>query len=327
MVHLIPCKTDITAEETADLFIKHVWMKHGTPTTTISDRGTQFNNKFLRALYDKLGIQPRFSTAYHPQTDGQTERMNQEIETFLRIYCNHRQDDWDTWLPFAEFAHNNARSSTTGELPFYANYGFHPNMNIEATKTNMPASDNKATTLRDIRSRIKEMQLKANERMTKWANSKQTTESPYKEGQRVLLQAKNIKTDRPTAKLDYKYIGLYVIDKKISNVAFRLKLLHTMKVHPVFHVSLLKPYKQDIIPGRKTSEPPAVITPQGEEEWEVDAILNTKKVGRGLHYLIKWAGFGPEHNSWEPYQNITNAKALIHDFHSRYPIFGVLKHP
>lgn len=89
MAHFIPTVSSVDAPEVARLFLNHVWLKHGLPTCTVSDRGTQFNSQFLRQLYELLGITPSFSTAYHPQTDGQTERINQELEVYLRAYVNY----------------------------------------------------------------------------------------------------------------------------------------------------------------------------------------------------------------------------------------------
>ncbi|KAJ1307571.1 hypothetical protein OPQ81_001668 [Rhizoctonia solani] len=117
MVHFIPCKETATAEDVAQLFLQHIWKLHGTPRQTESDRGSTFNSKFLRALYKTLQIEPSFSTAYHPQSDGQTEIKNQWLEAYLHPYINHRQSDWVDWLPLAEFAHNNSRSEATGKSP------------------------------------------------------------------------------------------------------------------------------------------------------------------------------------------------------------------
>ena len=109
----------------AQLFFENIWKLHGTPESTISDRGPQFNNQFMKRLYEILGIKPSFSTAYHPETDGQTERVNQIVEHFLQTFTNDRQDDWVKFLPLAEFSYNNAPSSTTGNSPFFVWYGEH----------------------------------------------------------------------------------------------------------------------------------------------------------------------------------------------------------
>lgn len=142
--HFIPCKDPMSSREVADIFLRDVWKLHGTPKKTVSDQGTQFNSKFMHHLYKRLGIKPAFSTAYHPQTDGQTERVNQTVEHFLKGYVTHEQDDWALWLPMAEFAYNNAKHSATGKSPFQAVYGRDPTMSPSSVSSNSPEADNHA---------------------------------------------------------------------------------------------------------------------------------------------------------------------------------------
>ncbi|KAF8684225.1 Chromo (CHRromatin Organization MOdifier) domain [Rhizoctonia solani] len=146
MMHLVPCKETATAEDVAQMFLEHVWKLHGTPKRTVSDRGTTFNSKFLKALYKSLQITPSFSTAYHPQSDGQTEIKNQWLEAYLRPFVNHRQSDWVDWLPLAEFAHNNARSGATGKLPFEM-YGRSPVISPLLEPTGLPIANDRAKQL------------------------------------------------------------------------------------------------------------------------------------------------------------------------------------
>src|ERR1700675_851319 len=129
--HFIPTTSDITAEGAATLFLREVWKHHGLPTSVISDRGPQFIAKFTRELYHLLGIKLSTSMAYHPQSDGQTERVNQEMELYLRIFVNERQDNWDELLPLAEFMHNNSVHSSTQQTPFMTDTGRHPRMGFE----------------------------------------------------------------------------------------------------------------------------------------------------------------------------------------------------
>lgn len=121
--HFIATVETVDAPGVAELFKNHVWKLHGLPERTISDRGPQFNSAFLKALYKDLNIEPRFSTAYHLQTDGQSERVNQFIEQFLRLYTNYQQDDWDRFLAMAEFAYNNTENKSIKTTPFFADTG------------------------------------------------------------------------------------------------------------------------------------------------------------------------------------------------------------
>jgi hypothetical protein len=129
--HFIPTHTTITALGAAHLFLAHVWKLHGLPKQVISDRGPQFVVELTRELYRMLGIQLAATTAYHPQGDGQTERVNQELEQYLRLFVNERQDDWDELLLLAEFQYNNHVHSTMQQTPFMLNSGCHPRMGFE----------------------------------------------------------------------------------------------------------------------------------------------------------------------------------------------------
>ena len=126
MVRLIPCNKTISSEMAARKFRDHVWKDFGLPTRVISDRGPQFVSSFTRALNSLLGITENLSTARHPQTDGQTERLNQEMEQYLRIFCGKRQHDWADWLACAEFSINNKINSSTGYSTFFLNYSRNP---------------------------------------------------------------------------------------------------------------------------------------------------------------------------------------------------------
>ena len=149
MAHLVPLPTNTSAKDLAKIFVKEVWKNHRLPTDILSDRDTKVTSHFWQAHRDLLGIQTKLSTAFHPETDGQTERVNQTIKQYLRYYCSWKQDDWDELLPMAEFAHNSAKSETTGMSPFEANYGILFKQSWEPLNTTLyviPAS----TTLENV---------------------------------------------------------------------------------------------------------------------------------------------------------------------------------
>src|SRR5882724_7343356 len=129
--HFIPTNTTITALGAARLFLHNIWKLHGLPHSIVSDRGPQFVVEFTRELYRLLGITLLMTTAYHPQVDGQTERVNQELEQYLRVFVNECQDDWDELLPTAEFQYNNHIHSSTQQTPFYLDSSRHPRMGFE----------------------------------------------------------------------------------------------------------------------------------------------------------------------------------------------------
>lgn len=125
---------------------------HGTPEQIITDRGPQFVSKYLHQIYESIGIKPTMSTAYHPQTDGGTERWNQEIEQFLRIFCSYRQDDWYKLLPIAEFALNSRQHSATGKSPFFMNYGYNPEFHVSINLLNkVPKAEECLQSLKEAR--------------------------------------------------------------------------------------------------------------------------------------------------------------------------------
>lgn len=126
----ISCDTHITSEELAKIFVIHVFSKHGVPHHVTSDRGSEFVSRFMHALGVALDMKLHFTAGYHSEADGQTERANQTLEQYIRTYCAYQQDDWDEWLPLAEFAYNNAPNASPGLTPFFANKGYHPNITV-----------------------------------------------------------------------------------------------------------------------------------------------------------------------------------------------------
>ena len=134
MAHFIATMERTSAEGLARLFWDQVWKLHGLPESIVSDRGVQFAAGMIKELNNLLGIQTKLSTAYYLQTDGQTERVNQELEQYLRVFIDHRQEQWPDWLETAEFAYNNKIHAVTKVLPFKVNYGQDPRMGFEGRR-------------------------------------------------------------------------------------------------------------------------------------------------------------------------------------------------
>lgn len=327
--HFIPTTETIDAKGTAELFTNHVWKHHGLPLRTISDRGPQFNATFLQELYKALQIEPNFSTAYHPQTDGQSERVNQYIEQYLRLYTSYQQDDWDRFLALAEFAYNNSENKTIGTTPFFADTGRHPiysprrlnpqGKEIPATKEYL---EQRQKAEDDVRAAI----TIAGEQHKKHYDDNMLPAPDYQEGRKVWLTRIDprtkilaIKTQRPSQKLEDRKFGPYKILKKYRN-AYKLDLPPTMKIHNVFHESRLAPYHEDTL-GRVVPPPPPVITDKGDE-FEVEEIQKsrwTKHRPPRFQYFVSWKGYDRSHNSWEPKSNLENSQDSIREFHRRYP--------
>ncbi|XP_073435227.1 uncharacterized protein [Dendrobates tinctorius] len=315
--HFIPCVGLPTAKHTSDLIIQNVFRLHGVPDEVVSDRGVQFTSKFWQHFCAALNIKVNLSSAFHPQTNGQTERTNQTLEQYLRCFICHLQDDWVDLLPLAEFSYNNSQSASTKLSPFYANLGYHPNILPRfPIDTPLPAVADRITSLQQNLDLLKRNLESAQDRYKKSADRFRKPAPTFKVGDLVWLSTKNLKMRVPSSKLGHKYIGPYKITKLVSNVACRLQLPRSMRIHPVFHVSLLKAATPNSFPGR--SSPPAPVLIDGQEEFVVERILDSRLRRDGVQYLVQWQGYSSEDNSWEPASNL-HAPRLLRQFHQRYP--------
>jgi hypothetical protein len=274
----------------------------------------------------RLGISLQLSTSYHPQTDGQTERVNQVVEQYLRIFTSYKQDDWSTLLPQAAFVYNNTRHATTGVSPFYANFGYHPrwfNELQDGKASESPEGHRIAEDLSALHEYCRDSIAEANRQHSTHYNKRRIEGPAFNVGDQVMLSMKNISTVRPTKKFDIRQSGPYTILDRVGTHAYRLQLPASFKIHDVFHVSLLSPYRQPTYPGQHEEPPgPVEVTDQGED-YEVANIVDSRqhpRTGR-LEYLVEWLGYEgtDEHTSWEPMENVSGSQEAIDEFHSRNP--------
>ena len=320
MIRLFAVSTDITAKGVATIFQDQIFKLHGTPLKVISDRGPQFVSSFMESLYDLLKIEGNPSTAYHPQTDGQTERFNSQIEQYLRLYTNHPQNDWVEWLALAEFAHNQ-KTSVTGFSPFMVNYGQQPNIRGEHQKQvrNESAKDFVETMKGTIKLAKESLEHVALD-MKKYYDRKVRPSIEYKKGDLVLLEGTNIRSERPSKKLDDKRFGPFKIVEKVGKAAYKLKLdAKWRNVHPVFHESLLHPYASPTFPTQQKPPPPPPDLIQGVEEQEIEEILASWERRGNIEYLVSWKGFPSEENEWITAAKLTHATDTIKSFHRSHP--------
>jgi len=261
-----------------------------------------------------LEIKTKLSTAFHPQTDGQTERMNQEVEQYLRFFIEHRQKDWLEWLAAAEFAINNKVHTATKVSPFMANYGKELRMGGNIRKKG------KVESVTEFVERMKKVQeeaeaalRKTQEEMKRYADRERKETEVWKKGDRVLLSTKDLVfKERPTKKLTERYVGPYAIEEVVSSNAVKLRLPSSMRIHPVVNVSRIVRYKEQV-KGQKKEEG-KLVEVEGVEEWEVEKILNKKKIRGVKKYLVRWKGFTAEGDTWERKENLKNAEELIKEF-------------
>jgi len=169
MARYIPINMNIMAQGVAKVSWDRVFKDVGIPRKVISDQGPQFVSRFMKELCCRLRVERNPLTAYHLQTDGQTERVNQELKQYLRLYCNYRQNDWAEWLSIAEFSYNNWIHSSMGQSPFLVNLGRHPNMGQDIGKTteDSPGTEEFLKTIREIRNKVEEALKKMNVMMKK----------------------------------------------------------------------------------------------------------------------------------------------------------------
>jgi hypothetical protein len=303
------------------MFIDHVVRPHGLPDSIVSDRGSIFVSRFWKTLSRRLRISQRLSTAFHPQTDGQTERMNQTIEQYLRIYSNYQQNNWADHLAVAEFAYNNARQATLKCTPFFANYGFNPRFSFNPQPTinsdAAPAAQLTAERLRNLHDDLVEKIKKSQNDQARYYDTKHKR-IEFAVGDKVWLRAVNIKTQRPSKKLDWKKLGPFKIIERIGTQSYRLELPQSLKLHPVFHVAVLEPFYANPFRDRAQPPPPPIVV-DSQTEYEVESILDSRLFRRRLQYLVKWKGYDVSENTWQSATDLSNSPRLIDEFHRQHP--------
>jgi hypothetical protein len=317
-VRFIPTTKDAGADDVA-LLVRQQWFRtFGLPRSIVSDRDRRFLSHFWRALFTALGTDLKFSTAFHPQTDGQSERANRTLEEVLRHFVSPRQDDWDDWLDLAEHAINNSVSPATGYTPFFLCFGHNPlcALDVSLGPVLVPAAQ---TTVDDMHSVLQHAKLnlrEAQQRMMAQQNAHRR-DVTFAIGDMVRLSAINLSLPSTMSKkLTAKYVGPFAVERVISPVAYRLRLPKTLKIHPVFHVSLLQPWHVD----PDMPHPPVLSRPppvdEEEDRFFVDSLLDKRqrKRGRGvsIEYLVRWRGYGPEDDMW------INVKQIDDDLVSEY---------
>jgi hypothetical protein len=303
VAHFIPVKSTHTAVDIARIFIREIFRLHGMPKVLVSDRDTKFTSNFWSAFFGGIGTNLSLSTAYHPESDGQTERVNQVMEDMLRMYCLEQPSKWYEYLPLVEFAYNNTFHSSIGMTPFSALYGqevvspatwFDPVGRVEISQKMLESMEEQTK-------RVRENLRVAQSRQKSYADQRRCKRE-FQEGDRVWLRVKPRRSNLSLGnckKLSPRYCGPFKVLKRIGDLAYRLELPPHIRVHNVFHVSLLKPYVPDNFLRISASVP---IDETGTFEMVPECFLDfrEKKLrGRIIReFLVKWKNYQIEDASW-----------------------------
>jgi hypothetical protein len=314
MVRYIHVTKTIDAPALAEIFVQKIFKDFGAPAGITTDRGTQFTSNFWSTFCFLLGVRRRLSTAFRPQTDGQTERQNQTLEHYLRCYCMYNQSDWASKLALAEFAYNNSQQSSTGMSPFRACYGFAPriqNIEDDVPGGEAPLAKERIEMLARERVLLSTHLRSAQEYQKKFYDTKHLPRQ-FQIGDRVMIRSRNIKQLRPNVKLSDKYLGPFTILERIGNhgQAYRLQLPPHFRIHNVFHVSLIEPWADR--EGEVAEPPPVQI--EDQLEWEVESVQDHREKGRGRQYLVRWKGYAPAEDTWEPEANLSRAQEVVREY-------------
>jgi hypothetical protein len=325
MTHILPMRTNYSTEQFAELFNREVIRHHLFPETIISDRDKYFTSKFWESLMKMTGTNLIRSSAYHPQTDGLTEKTNQTIENMLRSIVNDKNDDWERKLTWVEITINNTINASTQYTPYQLNLTYRPQLPYEHTYNESTLSDNAMKTHNHIvetLEKCKQNLNKAQQQQQLHANKKRI-HIEFNVGDKVMLSTKNLKMQLGVRKLSARYYGPFTIIAKNNEVNYKLDLPPRWKVHNNIHVDRLKRYisESDKFPNRNqiVEIPPAIVTEEGQIEYEIDEILDHKfdEHNRPTKYLIKWKGYGIEDATWETADNLNNAQMAVYEYHKR----------
>ena len=327
MCHYVATTTNVTAPQLATLFIREVVRLHGVPDSILSDRDPRFTAKFWRAYWSQLGTTLTMSTAYHPQTDGQTENANKTLEIVLRARVNFQQTDWDQHLAAAELAVNNAVHASTGFSPFYLNYGQQVQLPLDQAiallrPSSNPAAMDRIRRLKSDLDRARQHIERAQQRQAKYADQHRR-DVTFKVGDSVLLSTDHLKmvgADKRTPKFASKYIGPFKIKRVANANAYELDLPVQMRINPVLNISRLKVYRDpSSFPSRPSTvnrPPPEITLEDGTEQYEVESILARRGTGARSQYLVKWLGYPVWEATWEKSSSLTEAQDAVQDFES-----------
>jgi len=301
----ISFKKTTTASVLMYIILQELINNHELSKKFITDRDKLFTSKFWEMLTAELRINHKMSTAYHPQTDEQSERMNQTVKTYLRHYVNRNQDNWVQLLSTAQFVYNNAKNETTEETSFWANYEYNPKVWREP-QVHRSQSQKAILDIAEIKKLHKDLMNRIQQQ------TKQTTEvKPFVIEKRVYLRTNNICVKQRSKKLNNKSIESFKIKRNIKGLSYKLDLLKKMRIHSIFHASMLQCCNQFI--SLQVTETSVKLN----KEYQVENILEKQMISRKAHYLIKWKRYNTSENTWKLIENLNGCARTLQHFERR----------
>ena len=345
MAHFIPTQHTDDAPKLALAFFNNIVKLHGFPRSIISDRDARFLSNFWTELFALSDTTLRFSTANHPQTDGQTERTNRTLEQYLRLYAANKPHEWSSYLPIAELAYNNSTHSSIGMSPFYLVYQRHANLPLDLAISDLHSRNATVESIANERqtllTKAREYLAQAYEKMI-LNNTDKKLPAPFQANDLVLVHRSAFRKNYATPdlkKFDDRWYGPFTITKVINSNAYKLDFPDSFRNHPVINVTFLQPFRKSQRFPREHPDlfhlPPVDADDDDNDEYEVEAILDFRLTNRqdratskkaklrqldvskdpnDYEFLIKWKGYKSYESTWEPYVYLTGAHDVFEVF-------------
>jgi Chromo (CHRromatin Organisation MOdifier) domain len=326
-VQYIPTSSNLKQEGFAKLFIQHIVLRYGLPRQMIVDRDARWSQSFWVSITKHLDLDLLLSTSHHPQTDRQMEKANDTLEVALHAYTVGNCSSWAQWLGMLTMAHNSTPHSSTSYSPFFLLHGYSP-------KTKATVMDPVGRGIKQIKlyntaasSFVSELEVHcslARDSLV-WAQARQVKaydswrcEEEFKEGDKVLVNPHSlelINTQGTGRKLVQWHISPFQISKKINPVVYHVNIPPEYKMHPIINIQHLAKYHCDKL-SNEWMKLPKLRELAKEEEYEVERIIghhyNWSK--RRREYLVRWKGYGPEHDTFEPEMSLWNAFSCLREY-------------
>ncbi len=326
--HYISCITDdedITVKKTAEMLIQWVYQTHDLSSFIVSDRDSQFISILWKFLCKRLNIFLRLFIVYHSQINDQSERVNQNIERYLRFFCSYMQNNWSKWLFMIEFVNNNVLFSVIFLTFFFMNKSFHSRMSFDSDiieyesireRLQIDRVKNISEQMNKTLIFAREALIKTREQMMNQAN-KHRKKINYKIESKMFLNERNIVIARFFKKLDDKMLDSFKVTDSVD-FFYKLKLSDTMRIHDVFYSELLRSVVDDSLSDQKNEFSKSIVI-NDEDEWKIDDILNFRRYQRRLQYWVKWKSYDNDLNWYNADDDeFMNAQEMIDDFHIKY---------